>query len=87
VATRDAAGGGQNWKITWKPVAGAVRYEVLLRTTTAATYERVLDAGAGPPFALNEQLDDLWAGVRAVGPDGARSLTATIPPPVPLVTR
>jgi hypothetical protein len=87
VATRDAAGGGQHWRITWKPVAGAARYEVLLRTTTAATYERVLDAGAGPPFALNEQLDDLWAGVRAVGPDGARSLTATIPPPVPLVTR
>jgi hypothetical protein len=87
VATRDAASGGQHWKITWKPVAGAVRYEVLVRSTTSATYDRVLDAGAAPPFALNEQLDDLWAAVRAVGPDGARSLTATIPPPVPLVTR
>jgi hypothetical protein len=87
VATRDAATGGQHWKITWKPVAGAVRYEVLLRETTSPTYTRVLDAGAAPPFALNDQLDDLWAGVRAVGADGARSLTATIPPPVPLVTR
>jgi hypothetical protein len=87
VATRDAQNGGQNWKVTWKPVAGAARYEVLLRETTSATYTKVLDAGMAPPFALNEQLDDLWAGVRAVGPDGARSLTATIPPPVPLVTR
>ena len=87
VATRDAKNGGQNWSINWKPVAGAARYEVLLRETTDPTYTKVLDAGAAPPFALNEQLDDLWAGVRAVGPDGARSLTATIPPPVPLVTR
>jgi hypothetical protein len=87
VATRDTKTGGQHWSVTWKPVAGAARYEVLLRETTSPTYTRVLDAGATPPFALNEQLDDLWAGVRAVGPDGARSLTATIPPPVPLVTR
>ena len=87
VATRDAQTGGQDWKINWKPVTGAVRYEVLLRETTAPTYTKVLDAGTAPPFALTEQLDDLWAGVRAVGPDGARSLTATIPPPVPLVTR
>jgi hypothetical protein len=86
VATRDTKTGGQHWSVTWKPVAGAARYEVLLRETTSPTYTRVLDAGATPPFALNEQLDDLWAGVRAVGPDGARSLTATIPPPVPLVT-
>jgi hypothetical protein len=88
VATRDTkTTGGQHWSITWKPVAGAARYEVLLRETTSATYTKVLDAGSAPPFALTEQLDDLWAGVRAVGPDGARSLTATIPPPVPLVTR
>lgn len=88
VATRDlASSGGQKWKISWKPVPGAARYEVLVRATTSATYDRVLDAGAAPPFLLDEQLDDLWAGVRAVGPDGARSLTATVPPPVPLVTR
>jgi len=86
-ATRDAPSGGQSWKLTWKPAAGAVRYEVLLRATTSPIYTKVLDAGAGPPYMLTEQLDDLWAGVRAVGPDGARSLTATIPPPVPLVTR
>jgi len=59
-----------------------VRYEVLVRSTTSPTYERVLDAGASSPFALDAQLDDLWAGVRAVGPDGARSLTVTLPPPV-----
>ena len=87
VATRDAKTGGQHWSVAWKPVVGAVRYEVLLRRTTSPTYTRVLDAGAAPPFALNEQLDDLWAGVRAVGPDGSLSLTATMPPPVPLVTR
>jgi peptidase M28-like protein len=87
VAARDASSGGQHWRVSWKPVAGAVRYEVLVRSTTAPTYERILDAGTAPPFTLAEQLDDLWASVRAVGADGARSLTATVPPPVPLVTR
>jgi hypothetical protein len=86
-ALRDAASGGQRWRLTWVPVAGAVRYEVLVRSTTSPTYERVLDAGTAPPFVLSEQLDDLWAAVRAVGPDGARSLGATVPPPVPLVAR
>lgn len=79
-ATRDLPSGGQHWRITWKPVAGAARYEVLLRTTTSPTYERVLDAGASSAYALDDQLDDLWAGVRAVGPTGARSLTAVLPP-------
>ena len=89
VATRDLTdgAGGQHWHITWKPVAGAVRYEVLTRTTTAPTYERVLNAGTGTTFTLEDQQDDLAGGVRSVGPDGARSLTATFPPPVPLVTR
>jgi hypothetical protein len=87
IATRDAKTGGQHWSITWKPVMGAQHYEVLIRETTSPTYTKVLDAGTAPPFALTDQLDNLWAGVRAVGPDGARSLTATIPPPVPLVTR
>jgi hypothetical protein len=87
VATRDAAAGGQHWRLMWAPVAGAVRYEVLVRSTTAPTYERVLDAGAAPSFVLTEQLDDVWAAVRAVGPDGARSLTVPVPSPAPPTTR
>ena len=86
-AVRDAAGGGQRWRLNWAPVPGAVKYEVLVRPTTSPTYEQVFDAGTAAPFVLTEQLDDLWAAVRAVGPDGARSLTATVPPRAPPVTR
>ena len=87
-ATRDVAtSGGQRWSIAWKPVPGAVRYEVLVRRTISPTYERVLDAGATSPFTLDEQLNDLWAGVRAVGLDGARSLTAPLPAPAPARAR
>ncbi|HEX2723309.1 MAG TPA: M28 family peptidase, partial [Gemmatimonadaceae bacterium] len=35
VARRDQPSGGQKWMLSWKPVAGAVSYEVLVRKTTA----------------------------------------------------
>ena len=75
VYRRDRASGGQKWQITWKPVALAARYEVLFRPTTSPTWTKVHDAGTSTSFLLDEQLDDGWAAVRAVGADAHRSLT------------
>lgn len=75
MARRDRASGGQKWNVTWKPVSGAVRYEVLFRSTASPTWTAVYDAGATTSYLLDEQLDDGWAAVRAVGADGHRSLT------------
>jgi hypothetical protein len=71
--------------LRWTPVAGAVGYEVLVRRTTAPTWEQVLRAGAGTTFTLDFQLDDGWAAVRAVGPTAHRSLarTARVDPRAP----
>ena len=77
-AVRDTASGGQFWHLAWTPVAGAVRYEVLVRRTTSPTYERVIDAGPATSYLLREQLDDEWAAVRAVAPTGARSLALSV---------
>ncbi len=78
---RDRPSGGQKWQITWKAVPGAARYEVLFRTTSAATWTAVYDAGASTTYLLDEQLDDGWAAVRAVGADGHRSLTTVATAP------
>ncbi len=81
---RDAASGGQAWTLSWKPVPGATGYEIVTRATYAPTWERVIAAGNATTYLLNEQLDDRWAGVRAVGANGHRSLVATVPAPPPL---
>jgi len=86
LARRDQASGGQKWTISWSPVPGATSYEVLFRRTTVPTYEKIYPAGAGSSFLLPDQLDDGWAAVRSVGANGARSLTAAVPPPCPLLT-
>lgn len=78
---RDRASGGQAFTIEWSAVPGAVRYELLVRRTTAPTYTRIVDAGARTSFLLDEQLDDVWVGVRAVGADGHRSLTTVVGAP------
>ncbi len=80
-ARRDLSSGGQKWTITWKAAPGAVSYEILLRRTTAPTYERLIRVTSGTTYLLSEQLDDLWAGVRSVGSNGHRSLTVVVPPP------
>jgi hypothetical protein len=80
-ARRDAASGGQYWRLSWKPVAGAHTYEVLLRSTTSPTHERVIDVGPETTYLLREQLDDMWAAVRSVGYGGHRSIAAVVPPP------
>jgi len=84
-ARRDRASGGQKWMITWRPVPGAASYEVLFRRTYAPTYEKVY-AVADTSFLLPDQLDDGWAAVRSVGPNGGRSLTSAVPPLCPILT-
>lgn len=74
------ASGGQSWAITWRPVAGATSYELLLRRTTSPTWERVMPVGAVTSFTIGFQLDDGWAAVRAVGPSGHRSLARAAGP-------
>jgi Peptidase family M28 len=86
LARRDQASGGQKWMVSWREIPGAARYEVLFRRTTAPTYEKIYQAGAATSFLLPDQLDDGWAAVRAVGPNGHRSLTSAVPPPCPVLT-
>lgn len=81
VAQRDRASGGQAFTIRWSPVPNAASYELLVRRTTDPTYTRIVAAGTGTEFLLDEQLDDVWVGVRAVGADGHRSLTTVVGAP------
>jgi Zn-dependent M28 family amino/carboxypeptidase len=76
---RDAASGGQKWRLTWRRVPGAISYEVLLRRTFAPRWERVVAVGADTTYLLSVQLDDAYAGVRAVGAGSFRSLAAVLP--------
>ena len=78
-ARRDvAATGGRRWNLSWRAVPGAVSYEVLIRPTHLAQYTRIYPV-AGTTFELNYQLDDAWAGIRAVSATGHKSLTAVVP--------
>jgi len=77
-AQRDRASGGQSFLIRWDSVSGAASYELLVRRTTAPTYTRIVPVGAVTQFVLDEQLDDVWVGVRAVGANGHRSLTTVV---------
>jgi hypothetical protein len=75
---RDRASGGQSFTIAWDPVPGAVAYELLVRRTTSATYTRIVPVGNVTGFLLDENLDDVWVGVRSVGADGHRSITTVV---------
>jgi hypothetical protein len=81
VAERDAQSGGRRWRIRWQPVAGATRYEVLVRKTTEPSYRVIHRAGSATEFLLDDQLDDAWAAVRSVDASGHRSSTVALPPP------
>lgn len=70
--------GGQSFHVWWDAVPGAASYELLVRRTTDPTYRRIVAAGDTTLFLLDEQLDDVWVGVRAVGANGHRSLTTVI---------
>jgi hypothetical protein len=85
LARRDQASGGQKWMVSWREIPGAIGYEVLFRRTTAPIYEKIYQAGAATSFLLPDQLDDGWAAVRAIGPNGHRSLTSAVPPPCPVL--
>ncbi len=71
---------GQSWDLTWQRSTGAVNYEILVRSTTSPAWERIIQAGDTTAFELDAQLDDVWAAVRSVGPDGHRSLAVVVPP-------
>lgn len=78
---RDRDSGGQAFTIRWDRSPGAAAYELLVRRTTAPTYTRIVPVGNVTEFLLDEQLDDVWVGVRAVGADGHRSLTTVVGAP------
>jgi hypothetical protein len=84
---RESSSGGQSWTLTWAAVPGATSYEVLVRRTTAPTWERVIPVGSATRYVLGAQLDDAWAAVRAVGANGHRSLPRTAGPPRPAAPR
>ena len=73
---------GQAWRLSWPAVPGAARYEVVLRSTASPVWQRVV-AVDSTSVVLDEQLDDLWAGVRSVGAHGERSLATVVPQPRP----
>jgi hypothetical protein len=81
--SRTANSGGQAWIVTWEASPGAVGYEVVSRRTTAPTWEQITPVGNVTSCLLKRQLDDEWAGVRAVGANGARSMAASIPAATP----
>jgi len=67
--------------LSWQPSAGATAYELLVRRTTSPTWEQIIPLGNVTSCSLKRQLDDEWAGVRAVGVDGSRSMAASMPAP------
>lgn len=73
--------GGQAWTVSWDGSAGAVGYELLVRRTTSPTWEKVIPLGNITRCSLRRQLDDEWAGVRAIGANGSRSVAASMPAP------
>ena len=87
VMRRESSSGGQAWTLSWTVVPGTASYEVLVRRTTAPTWERVVPVGTATRYVLGAQLDDAWAAVRAVGADGHRSLPRTAGPPRPAAPR
>ena len=77
----EASSGGQAWTLSWDASPGAVGYELLVRRTTAPTWEKVIPLGNITRCTLHRQLDDEWAAVRAVGSAGSRSIGASMPTP------
>ena len=78
---RDRDSGGQAFRIRWDSVPGAVGYELLVRRTTDPTYGRIVRTGNVTEYLLDEQLDDVWVGVRSIAANGHRSLTTVVGAP------
>jgi hypothetical protein len=81
VYRRDRDSGGQKFRLEWKPVPNAQSYEVLVRSTHAATHERVIPVGNAASALVDVQLDDAWVAVRSVGAGGSRSIATVIRTP------
>jgi hypothetical protein len=77
----DGSSGGQAWTLSWDASPDAIGYELLVRRTTAPTWEKVIPLGNITRCTLRRQLDDEWAAVRALGGSGARSMAASMPTP------
>jgi hypothetical protein len=75
--------GGQAWTLSWDASPGATGYELLIRRTTSPTWEELIPVGTVTRCTLRRQLDDEWAGIRAIGANGARSMAASMPAPNP----
>jgi len=56
-----------------------VGYELLVRRTTATTWERVIPVN-GTSHTISFELDDGWVAVRSVGPSGHSSLARAAGP-------
>ena len=72
-----------NSELTWKPSAFApegTTYEVVWRDTTEMAWTHAASAGPRTHLKLNVSKDNVLFGVRAVAPNGERSLPV---PPVP----
>jgi hypothetical protein len=78
-----SSSGGQAWTLSWQASPGASSYELLVRQTTSPAWEQIIPVGNVTTCSLHRQLDDEWAGVRAVGADGSRSMAASMPAPTP----
>jgi len=64
---------GYDTTLRWKPVAGAVSYEIVWRRSDAATWENARDVGDVTQATVPVSKDDFVLGVRSVGADGLRS--------------
>jgi hypothetical protein len=62
--------------LSWPAVPGAMRYEVLRRATSQATWTDVTDAGGATSITLPYSKDDFIFGVRAVDGLGHASVAA-----------
>nr|WP_225957578.1 M20/M25/M40 family metallo-hydrolase [Amycolatopsis lexingtonensis] len=68
-------------ELLWDATPGATGYEVLWRETTAPDWTHALDVGPARTAKIDLSKDNVFFGVRAVGPDGSRS-PAAFPVPV-----
>ena len=64
---------GYDTTLTWAPIPGASRYEVVWRTTTDATWTNARDVGSQTSATLPLSKDDYLFGVRAIDAAGHES--------------
>ena len=60
-------------KVSWSPSAGAARYRIHWRDTTAPQWQHSRDADASPQTLKGVVIDDWFFGVSAISADGYES--------------